>query len=164
VVLLELIIDPACSLVFEAETSPPDLMRRPPRPAGATLFGRQAVARALLVGGAALAAALGVQAAGHALGLSDAALRLAALSSIVVANLAMLFGFRGGFASPRRSNRVFDALLLGVCAFYGLILLVPALRQAFGFPALLPAGWVAAVLAAPALWAGWRLWRPGAAA
>jgi Ca2+-transporting ATPase len=159
VVLLELIIDPACSLVFEAERSPPDLMRRPPRPAGAALFGPQAVARALLVGGAALAAVLLVHLGARRLGLSDEALRLAALSSIVVANLAMLFGFRGGFAAPGRGNRVFDGLLLGVCLFYGLVLLVPALRQAFGFPARLEEGWAVAVLALPALWAGGRLWR-----
>ena len=31
IALLELIIDPACSLVFEAETDEEDIMRRKPR-------------------------------------------------------------------------------------------------------------------------------------
>jgi Ca2+-transporting ATPase len=31
IVFLELIIDPACSLVFEAETEEADVMKRPPR-------------------------------------------------------------------------------------------------------------------------------------
>ena len=53
VVLLELIIDPACSLVFEAEDLDEDAMRRPPRRADAPLFSVAAVLRALAVGGVA---------------------------------------------------------------------------------------------------------------
>ena len=39
VALLELIIDPACSVVFEAEPEDEGTMRRPPREPGAPLFG-----------------------------------------------------------------------------------------------------------------------------
>ncbi len=38
IVLLELLIDPACSIVFEAEREAPDLMTRPPRPRHASPF------------------------------------------------------------------------------------------------------------------------------
>ena len=38
ILFLQLIIDPACSLVFEAEPEEPGIMRRPPRPADASLF------------------------------------------------------------------------------------------------------------------------------
>jgi Ca2+-transporting ATPase len=31
IMVLQLIIDPTCSLVFEAESEEPDVMRRPPR-------------------------------------------------------------------------------------------------------------------------------------
>ena len=34
ILFLQLIIDPACSLVFEAEPEEPGIMRRPPRPSG----------------------------------------------------------------------------------------------------------------------------------
>jgi len=38
VVFLELIIDPACSVVFEAETEEADVMSRPPRNPQESLF------------------------------------------------------------------------------------------------------------------------------
>ena len=38
IVLLELLIDPACSIVFEAAPAAPDIMRRPPRPIGESPF------------------------------------------------------------------------------------------------------------------------------
>ncbi|WNL44022.1 cation-translocating P-type ATPase [Dyella sp. BiH032] len=38
IVLLELLIDPACSIVFEAAPASPDSMRRPPRPIGESPF------------------------------------------------------------------------------------------------------------------------------
>ena len=37
--LLELVIDPACSLAFENEPAERDVMQRPPRDTGASLFG-----------------------------------------------------------------------------------------------------------------------------
>ncbi|MFM8481212.1 MAG: HAD-IC family P-type ATPase, partial [Gammaproteobacteria bacterium] len=43
IVFLEFIIDPACTLVFEGERAEPDVMRRPPRNAGARLFSRTMV-------------------------------------------------------------------------------------------------------------------------
>ena len=39
IVFLELIIDPACSIVFEAEAEEPNSMQRPPRDTRAPLFG-----------------------------------------------------------------------------------------------------------------------------
>jgi Ca2+-transporting ATPase len=43
VVFLELIIDPACSIAFEAEPEEPDTMRRGPRPSSTSLFDRRDV-------------------------------------------------------------------------------------------------------------------------
>ena len=38
IAFLEMVIDPVCSLVFEAETEEDDVMRRPPRPPDQPLF------------------------------------------------------------------------------------------------------------------------------
>ena len=50
IVFLELIIDPACSIVFEAEAEEADVMRRPPRDLGEPLFSRRTVVLSLLQG------------------------------------------------------------------------------------------------------------------
>ena len=49
VILLELAIDPVCSLVFEAEPSTPEIMRQPPRK-NASLFGRRELLLSLAQG------------------------------------------------------------------------------------------------------------------
>ena len=49
-VLLELIIDPLCSIVFETEPSEADSMRRPPRDRDEPLFGRRQISFAIVQG------------------------------------------------------------------------------------------------------------------
>ncbi|MES2992492.1 MAG: cation-translocating P-type ATPase [Pseudomonadota bacterium] len=159
VVLLELIIDPACSLVFEAEPLQADGMTVPPRRADAPLFSRRAVTRALAVGGVALGAVVLVQGLGHAAGWDDPELRLAALATIVAGNVAMLQWFRTGLRTRRVANGAFDALVLAICVAVFVVLQVGPLSAAFGLPADLDGRWTAAVLALPAAWALWRLAR-----
>ena len=50
VLFLELIIDPACTVVFEMEDDEPDIMQRPPRKLEAPLFGRSMVLSGLIQG------------------------------------------------------------------------------------------------------------------
>jgi len=50
VAFLELVIDPACSIVFEAEEEEADIMQRPPRSATEHLFNKQMVVMSLLQG------------------------------------------------------------------------------------------------------------------
>lgn len=160
VVLLELIIDPACSLVFEAEPLPADGMRRPPRAANAPLFSVVAIVRALAVGGVALLAVGLGQWLGHWAYFSADALRLAGLATIVAGNLLMLQWFRGAFGrSPSHDNRSYHGLLAGVCVLAVPLLTMDRLSASLGFPATLDARWVIALLAPPALWSLWRLVR-----
>lgn len=60
IVFLELIIDPACSLVFEAEAADPDIMRRPPRRSSERLFSARTVTISVLQGLSVLAACLAI--------------------------------------------------------------------------------------------------------
>ena len=62
IAFLELVIDPACSLVFEAEEGDPDLMHQPPRPSGAALLTTTHVTQSLLQGGLVTAMVVGVYA------------------------------------------------------------------------------------------------------
>src|SRR5262249_17524503 len=60
IVFLELIIDPSCSLIFEAEEADADIMRRPPRSPAERLFSRRTVALAVLQGLSVLAVCLSI--------------------------------------------------------------------------------------------------------
>jgi len=53
-----LIIDPACTLIFEAEAAEADVMQRPPRPPGERLFSLRTVAMSILQGLSVLAVCL----------------------------------------------------------------------------------------------------------
>ena len=50
IAFLEMVIDPVCSLVFEAETEESDIMHRPPRDPDEPLFTANMVLRALMQG------------------------------------------------------------------------------------------------------------------
>jgi Ca2+-transporting ATPase len=58
IALLHLVIDPACTVVFEALPASPGLMRQPPRPPEAPLFGADTWRHSLLQGAVVMGAAL----------------------------------------------------------------------------------------------------------
>jgi Ca2+-transporting ATPase len=60
IVFLELVIDPSCSLIFEAEHSEKDIMTRPPRDSKERLFSWSSIALSLLQGLSVLAICLGI--------------------------------------------------------------------------------------------------------
>lgn len=155
VVLLELVIDPACSLVFEAEPAPDDLMQVPPRAASQTLFSPGAALNALALGALAFGGVAAVQWIGWQAGAEMELLRLAGLGSIVAANLMLLVWFRGLRSDPRHTNGAFYALVLGVCIVSVLIVAIPTVAAALGMAVIAPA-W-ALIPAMPAAWAVWRL-------
>ena len=165
VVFLELIIDPACSLVFEAEPEPGDCMTQPPRPAQVRLIASATVWQAVAVGGLGLLGVAAIQVVGRGLGLDAPWLRLGALASVIVANLAMLSWFRAGAAgahAARPINRTFQWLLIGICAASSAVLLIGPLTAGFGLPDDVRLRGSTLMLVLIAGWAAWRL-RAGAA-
>ena len=160
VVLLELIIDPACSLVFEAE---------PPRRAedagaaaerdDAAVQRRGGRARRSASVARRLLAVVVVQWAGRAAALPDEALRLAGLATIVVGNLAMLQWFRGGFGRKARPTAPSRGSCWRRASWEATVLLLAPLRAAFGLPLTIDIASVLVLLGAPAAWAVWRLFR-----
>lgn len=90
IVLLELVIDPTCSVVFEAEPSDERAMQRPPRPPDEPLFGRLQIFLALLQGGSILAAVLGLYWSLLSLsGVPEAMARGCAFIALVSGNLVL---------------------------------------------------------------------------
>jgi len=90
ILFLELIIDPSCTLIFEAEEAEPNAMSRPPRSPSERLFGPKSLAASLLQGFGALAAVLGVFLAARALGYGADGARGLTFTALVAANLSLI--------------------------------------------------------------------------
>lgn len=90
IVFLELIIDPACSIVFESEEEEADVMRRPPRQQDEGLFTRETLPLSLLQGGVVLGVLLLVYAGALAQGFSEPGVRTLTFTTIVIANLSLI--------------------------------------------------------------------------
>ncbi|HSQ78419.1 MAG TPA: cation-translocating P-type ATPase, partial [Nitrospirota bacterium] len=142
IVFLELIIDPACSVVFEAEPEEADVMTRPPRRPDAPLFGARTVVLSVLQGLSVLVILLGVYffALKHGQGEEDA--RALTFTTLIVANLGLIFVNRSWsrtvLATLRSPNTALWWVTGGALLFLGLALYVPFLRQLFRFSLLHP--------------------------
>ena len=140
VVFLELIIDPACSLVFEAEREEPNVMRRPPRPAQEPLFGRWLVQSSLLRGVVVLGATMGVLWFALANGQTESEARALAFVTLVLADLGLILSGRSGSRSAlhalRSRNLALSAVVGGAVLLLALVFAIPGLRDLFRFSAL----------------------------
>lgn len=139
IVFLELIIDPSCTLIFEAEGAESDLMRRPPRRPDERLFSLPTVGAALLQGLSVLAVCVGVfvlARAGHA----DGAARALTFAALVVAFLVIILVNRSRtrsiFAMLRVPNAALRWVVLGTCVLLALVLGVPFAQRLFHFAPL----------------------------
>jgi Ca2+-transporting ATPase len=142
IVFLELIIDPACSIVFEAEPEEADVMGRPPRDPGEPLFGGRTIGISLLQGAIVLLASLGVFwiSFKHGDGASEA--RALAFATLIVSNLALIFTNRSYSrfipSTLRSPNAALWWLTGGASLFLCLVLYVPFLRDLFRLGTLHP--------------------------
>ena len=140
IVFLEFVINPACSIAFEAEEADSDVMRRPPRAAGEALFGGWLFASSLVQGCSMLAAVAAVFGITLANGGGEGVARAMAFTTIVFGNLGLIIANRSRtqliVQTLRRPNSalwwVIGATLAGVM----LVLYVPDLRSLFRFAPL----------------------------
>ena len=133
VVLLELVIDPTCALVFEAEPGDKAAMERPPRRPQEALFGPLQIAVAVVQGLGVLAGVLGLYwwALASFPGAQDAA-RGAAFLALVVGNLVLALadsGTSGRLFAPHR--RTYWLIVLVVTAVMAIVLCAPGVASVF---------------------------------
>jgi Ca2+-transporting ATPase len=137
ILFLELIIDPACSIVFEMEEEEKNIMDRPPRKLNEPLFGRQMVLVGLIQGLGVLALTLGVYAAVLSKGLGESEARMMSFTTLVLGNLGLIFTNRSWKSSILATLRVPNPALwwvtLGTLFFLGLAISIPFLRGLFSF-------------------------------
>lgn len=137
VLFLQLIIDPACSLVFEAEPAEPDAMRVPPRAAAARLFDWPLLWRGLWQGAGLLLALVALNLAGRAMVQEDGAIRATTFAVLTIANLGLIHANRSfsqsSWRRTRPSNPMFALIAGAAVALLALVLVAPVLRAFFSF-------------------------------
>ncbi len=137
IVFLELLIDPVCSIVFEAEPAETDLMRRRPRDPREPLLPRRLIAWSLAQGTAVLLAVSGLFVFARLDGLPLETARALAFSGLVLTNFALIFVNRGtagwSLISLRRPNPAMWRVLALTTMMLGAALYLPLGRRLFGF-------------------------------
>jgi P-type Ca2+ transporter type 2C len=140
IMFLELIIDPACSIVFEMEAAEKDVMNRPPRALNEPLFGRVMVLSSMIQGVGVLAVVLGVYIFCLTQNLGEAEARMLSFTCMVLSNLGLIFTNRSYTQSILASLRVPNKALWWIAGFaVGFLILVlanPFLRNLFQFAPL----------------------------
>jgi P-type Ca2+ transporter type 2C len=162
ILFLQLIIDPACSVVFEAEPLEPDAMKAPPRRPDQKLFDKAVMLRGLWQGVGLLLLLLGVYAGARvwlpADGQRDDIARALTFVVLVLSNLGLIHSNRSWgrttLSGNPESNQQFGWIAAGTVVVLGLVLSVPAISQLFYFAAP-PAVMLLAALGAVVLSVVW---------
>ncbi len=142
VVFLELIIDPACSIAFEAEPGEPGLMQRPPRDPREPLLSRRHLILSFFQGASVLSVVIAVFATALYRGETATNARALTFATLVVANLMLILANRSWTrmiaATLRAPNPALWWVVGSALAVLTLINYVPFLRSLFRFSVLHP--------------------------
>ena len=152
IAFLELIIDPACSVVFESEQIDPKIMEHPPRGLGDPMFGRRVLLLAGLQGVSVLAAVVGVYLWSVLGDRPDAIVRSVTFATLVVGNIALILVNRSWRLSIWRSfrerrNPTLKWIIAMAATMLVALLTIPVFRRAFDFGPIRPVDWLVALLA-----------------
>lgn len=139
IVFLEFVVDPACSVAFEAEQTDEDVMQRPPRDSRQPLFDASMLAMSFALGVSVLIGVCAVYWWVTGAGRSDAEIRAVGFAAIVFGNIALMFANRSGnqtiFATMKNPNPALWWVVIAALAALALVLYVPALAGLFRFSA-----------------------------
>jgi P-type Ca2+ transporter type 2C len=131
------VIDPVCSLVFEAGAGEGDVMRRPPRGPDQPLFPRRWIAWSLLQGACAFAIVAVIFVVALRRGMPEAEVRALTFFSLVVTIVGLIFVNRSFSASLRaalgRRNPALAFVVAAVAAVLTLSLAWPLAQELFRF-------------------------------
>ena len=140
IAFLEMIIDPVCTLVFEAEEEEANIMREPPRPPRESLFSRALIRWSLAQGAVAFTVAAAIFLTANQWGVDEATVRALTFVSLVMVIISLVLVDRSyssslwtAVARPNRALAIVLAILAAVLVF---VLTLPAARDLFKFSAL----------------------------
>jgi P-type Ca2+ transporter type 2C len=151
IVFLELIIDPTCSVVFEAEPAEPSIMKRPPRSLKEPLFDKRTIGLSLLQGLIVFLIVLSVFVAALYSGQGALDARTLSFTTLIIANLGLILTNRSWsssiFKTLRSPNSALWWVLGGAVTFLALVLYLEPLRSLFSFTVLHPNDLILCILA-----------------
>ena len=137
IAFLEMVIDPVCALVFEAETEEDDVMGRPPRLPDASLFSGPLIGWSVLQGGFVFVLVATIFVVAHSRGMPEPEVRALTFFSLVLAIISLILVNRSFSASLlsalRRPNAALAWVLAAVSALLGSTLLLPFVSNMFRF-------------------------------
>lgn len=140
IAFLELIIDPACSTVFEAEPEEKNIMDRPPRNLRERMFGRKNLALSLVQGTSMLVGVIVVFLYALYTGKGEVDARTLTFATLVISNLTLIVANLSWSQSIIKTlcseNKALRYVLVGAISGLLLVLYVPALRNLFRFSLL----------------------------
>jgi Ca2+-transporting ATPase len=142
IVFLEMIINPACSIAFEAEPAEHGVMKRPPRDPLEPLFGKHILLLSLLQGVFVLLAALAILDYSLHQGASETEARALTFSALVIGNLSLILTNRSWqhtiLHTLNYRNPALWWVIGGAFSFLLLTLTMPFLREVFHFAPVTP--------------------------
>ena len=137
VVFMELIIDPSCSVIFEAEKAENNVMSRPPRNLNEPFFGAKKILISCLQGVWILLATLGIYFITLKLGYEIGQVRAMTFTTLIIANVMTILTNRSWnesiFTILRTPNPTVKWVAGGALLFITLILNIPFLQKMFQF-------------------------------
>lgn len=137
VVFMELIIDPSCSVIFEAEKAEKNVMSRPPRNLNEPFFGAKKILISCLQGVWILLATLGIYFITLKLGYEIGQVRAMTFTTLIIANVMTILTNRSWnesiFTILRTPNPTVKWVAGGALLFITLILNIPFLQKMFQF-------------------------------
>jgi Ca2+-transporting ATPase len=140
IVFLELIIDPACSLIYEAEKEEADIMIRKPRKAKARIVQPRDLLATIAQGTVILGLVLAIYTELLHYGHPVEQARAGAFLTLIFSNLSLILVNRARSTSIidtlKSQNRAFVGVSLGTIALLSAVYCLPHLRLLFGFAPL----------------------------
>jgi len=137
IVFLELIIDPACSIIFEAEKGEKNVMSRPPKDIDEPFFGAKKVLLGCTQGAGILVICLMVYFVGLETAMTEKAIRTLTFVTLLTSNIAFILSNRSWssnileiLATP---NKTVKWVVGGAILSMLLILKIPFLLELFQF-------------------------------
>jgi Ca2+-transporting ATPase len=142
ILFLELIIDPACSVVFEMEKEEKGIMDRKPRAVTEPLFGPRMIFIGLMQGLGHLAILIVIYAWAISSGFGEGEARSLVFVNLVLGNIGMIisnrYWTRNIFSIIRIPNKAFWYVTIAALVFLSVSLFIPYINTLFKFEPLHP--------------------------